>query len=230
MPDLAAESTVGERRLRRLVGTLRRDCLDHIMVFGDRHAERVLREYLRYYQGRPHGSLRNQPPAGARWLAPGRAATSRELTATQVLGGLHHRITDTASHPRTPPLVCNDRGFCGAARTCFPPTPSRCAARIARLDAAPLDLDTRRQLQAIDARLAEMSRALETGGSAARPILAGVLQGARLQVSPVTVNGARRWALSGWLPPGYLLGLAGGVATGGSVRAPPIGASAKRSA
>ncbi len=87
----------------RLVGTLRRDCLDHIMVFGERHAERILREYLRYYQGRPHRSLRNQPPAGSRWLAPGRAATSRELTAMPLLGGLHHRYGFPSAAPSPPP-------------------------------------------------------------------------------------------------------------------------------
>jgi putative transposase len=48
----------------RLVGTLRHDCLDHILVFGELHAERILREYVRYYHGRPHRSLRAQPPRG----------------------------------------------------------------------------------------------------------------------------------------------------------------------
>jgi transposase InsO family protein len=36
----------------RLVGTLRRDCVDHIMVVSERHTGRVLREYVRYYQRR----------------------------------------------------------------------------------------------------------------------------------------------------------------------------------
>jgi transposase InsO family protein len=87
----------------RLVGTLRRDCLDHVLVFSERHAERILREYVRYYHGRPHRGLRTQPPAGARGLAPGRAATSRELTATPVLGGLHHRYAFSAAPPSPPP-------------------------------------------------------------------------------------------------------------------------------
>jgi transposase InsO family protein len=87
----------------RLVGTLRRDCLDHVLLFGERHAERILREYVRYYHGRPHRSLHAQPPAGARWLAPGRAATSRELTATPVLGGLHHRYAFPSARPSPPP-------------------------------------------------------------------------------------------------------------------------------
>jgi hypothetical protein len=64
----------------RLVGTLRRDCLDHLLLLNERHAERLLREYVRYSHGR-HRSLRGQPPDGQRWLAPRPAATSRELTA-----------------------------------------------------------------------------------------------------------------------------------------------------
>jgi transposase InsO family protein len=98
----------------RLVGTLRRECLDHVLVFSERHAERILREYVRpvvpdrtkaaaYYHGRPHRSLRTQPPAGARWLAPGRPVTSRELTATPVLGGLRHRYAFPSAGCPPPP-------------------------------------------------------------------------------------------------------------------------------
>ena len=46
----------------RLNGTLRRDCLDHIIMRDDVHADRVLKEYVRYYHGRPHCGLRMQPP------------------------------------------------------------------------------------------------------------------------------------------------------------------------
>ena len=52
----------------RIVGTLRRECLDHVIVLDERHAERVLREFVRYYHGRPHRGLRMQAPLGARWL------------------------------------------------------------------------------------------------------------------------------------------------------------------
>jgi hypothetical protein len=87
----------------RFLGTLRRDCLDHMMVFSERHAERILNEYVRYYHGRPHRSLRARPPAGARWLAPARAATCRQLTAISVLGGLHHRYGFLSAGSSRPP-------------------------------------------------------------------------------------------------------------------------------
>jgi hypothetical protein len=73
------------------------------MVFGERHAERILREYVRYYHGRPHRSLRTQAPAGARWLAPARAVTYRELTAIPVLGASHHRDGFPSAGPSPPP-------------------------------------------------------------------------------------------------------------------------------
>jgi transposase InsO family protein len=73
----------------RLNGTLRRDCLDHIIVI-DVHAQRVLKEYACYYDGRPHRGLRMQPPIGARWLAPVRRVPPKDVVPRPVLGGFHH--------------------------------------------------------------------------------------------------------------------------------------------
>jgi hypothetical protein len=98
---LASEGAAGERHLRTRGGDAR-DCLDHVLVFGERRAERVLREYVRYYHGRPHRGLRTQPPVGARWLAPARPAASRELAATAVLGGLHYQYGFPAAEPLSP--------------------------------------------------------------------------------------------------------------------------------
>jgi len=35
--------------VERLIGTLRRDCLDHVLIFGERHLRRVLTSYSLYY-------------------------------------------------------------------------------------------------------------------------------------------------------------------------------------
>lgn len=73
----------------RLVGTLRRECLDHMIVINERHARRVLRDYMVHYNGaRPHRSLGLETPTGPPVRAsPPKAAC---IVARPVLGGLHH--------------------------------------------------------------------------------------------------------------------------------------------
>jgi hypothetical protein len=71
----------------RLNGTLRRDCLDHIIVIDDVHADRVLKEYVRYYHGRPHRGLCMQPPIGARWSPPVQRVPPRTLLLGQSSAG-----------------------------------------------------------------------------------------------------------------------------------------------
>ena len=47
----------------RWVGTVRRDCLDRLLILGPRHLEHVLREYVRHYNTvRPHRALQLRPP------------------------------------------------------------------------------------------------------------------------------------------------------------------------
>ena len=47
----------------RYVGTLRRECLDHLLIHGERHLQRVLAEYARHYnEHRPHQSRDQRPP------------------------------------------------------------------------------------------------------------------------------------------------------------------------
>jgi transposase InsO family protein len=70
----------------RLIGTLRRDCLDHILIIGERHSQRVLTLYSLYYNDtRTHLGLGKD--------APLRRALQRTGTiiTTSVLSGLHHR-------------------------------------------------------------------------------------------------------------------------------------------
>jgi putative transposase len=71
----------------RWVGTLRRECLDHMLVLNRRHLDHVLRVYLDHYnRHRPHRSLSLQPP-DERSAAPVRASTLR-IDRGQLLGGL----------------------------------------------------------------------------------------------------------------------------------------------
>ena len=79
----------------RFLGSLRRECLDHILVLNDRHFARVVREYAGYYNGaRPHQALRQQTPvsAGRRTGIQHTEEQSprRKIIKVPVLGGLHH--------------------------------------------------------------------------------------------------------------------------------------------
>jgi putative transposase len=70
----------------RFVGTLRRECLDHVLVLGERHLRSILAEYARHYNGhRPHQGLRQEPPQ--RQLGRAVDITAR-IERRQVLGGL----------------------------------------------------------------------------------------------------------------------------------------------
>ena len=79
----------------RLVGTMRRECLDFLIPLNERHLRRMLREWVRHYNsGRPHSSLGpGIPDRDAAQYGPAKCitpATSIEVVARPVLGGLHH--------------------------------------------------------------------------------------------------------------------------------------------
>lgn len=67
------------------------NCLDHVIVRDELHAERALGAYLGYYHGRPHRSLRMQPPDAGRHLAPRRPTRGTRIATKPILGGLHLR-------------------------------------------------------------------------------------------------------------------------------------------
>jgi putative transposase len=78
----------------RFIGTLRRECLDHVLITGPRHLAVVLQEYVAHYNThRPHRSLRQHPPAGHTPRRSG--ATVRPLRRDR-LGGLVHEYVQVA--------------------------------------------------------------------------------------------------------------------------------------
>ena len=80
----------------RVIGTLRRECLDHVIVLGERHLRGLLREYVGYYNAtRPHRALDGPAPDGRRAVVI--PVGRRELAARPILGGLHHEYSWRAS-------------------------------------------------------------------------------------------------------------------------------------
>jgi transposase InsO family protein len=70
----------------RLIGSIRRECLDHIVVFGETHLRRILASYTGYYfELRTHLSLDKDSPIHRPIQPLGR------LAALPILGGLHHQ-------------------------------------------------------------------------------------------------------------------------------------------
>jgi len=71
--------------VERLIGSIRRECVDHIIVLGEEHLRRVLKSYARYYNDvRTHRSLDKDAPVSR----PIRQTGS--IKSLPILGGLHH--------------------------------------------------------------------------------------------------------------------------------------------
>ena len=80
----------------RLIGSIRRECIDHVVVFGERHLRHVLLSYMDYYNStRTHLSLDKDAPVAR---AVERAGN---ILCRPILGGLHHgrhnRTSSTAA-------------------------------------------------------------------------------------------------------------------------------------
>ncbi len=74
----------------RFLGSVRRECLDHIFVLGEAHLRRVLRAYVGYFnRARPHQGIGQAIPAGAAEVGRKLVSAGR-IVAIPVMGGLHH--------------------------------------------------------------------------------------------------------------------------------------------
>jgi putative transposase len=74
--------------VERLIGTIRRECLNHVIVCNERHLKQMLRRFFDYYQtARPHTALDANAPV-PRTIEP---AERGRVVAEPMVGGLHHR-------------------------------------------------------------------------------------------------------------------------------------------
>lgn len=77
----------------RVIGSMRRECLDHLIILNEQHLRRILREYVHYYnQSRPHLALDRNAPTPRDVEPPSQGP----IVAFPEVGGLHHRYTRAA--------------------------------------------------------------------------------------------------------------------------------------
>ena len=83
---IAPRSPWQNAHTERLIGSIRRECLDHVVVFGEQHLSQLLGSYQRYYNDAgTHLSLNKDAPVSRAVQAVGR------IVAVPHLGGLHHQ-------------------------------------------------------------------------------------------------------------------------------------------
>ena len=74
----------------RVIGSIRRECLDHLIILNKTHLHRILRSYLVYYhRSRTHLSLNKDAPEERKKESLGLG----KIHAIPMVGGLHHRYT-----------------------------------------------------------------------------------------------------------------------------------------
>jgi len=80
--------------VERLIGSIRRECLNHVLVLGERHLRRILTRYLAYYhQARTHLALDKDAPD----LRPIEFPAAGRIVQLPEVGGLHHRYIRQAA-------------------------------------------------------------------------------------------------------------------------------------
>jgi transposase InsO family protein len=80
--------------VERVIGSIRRECLDHVIVLNERQLRRILASYLDYYHGsRTHLSLGKDTPDGR----PVQPVGTGKIVAFPQVGGLHHRYEPLAA-------------------------------------------------------------------------------------------------------------------------------------
>ncbi|HSH78303.1 MAG TPA: integrase core domain-containing protein [Herpetosiphonaceae bacterium] len=79
----------------RLLGSVRRECLDHLVIVSEGHLRRILNEYVEYFnRSRPHQGINQQVPEPGDTASP--VGGGAHVVAFSVLGGLHHAYRKAA--------------------------------------------------------------------------------------------------------------------------------------
>lgn len=84
------EAPKANAHIERFIGSVRRECTDHVLVLGEEHLQRVLDEYCDYFNAaRPHQGIEQRRPATSGEPACARTRAT-VLRGRPVFGDLHH--------------------------------------------------------------------------------------------------------------------------------------------
>ena len=85
--------------VERIIGSIRRECLNHVIIFDERHLRRVLSSYFQYYhKSKTHLSLDKDCPE----TRPTHPPIAGKIIAFPEVGGLHHRYDDAPRNVQQP--------------------------------------------------------------------------------------------------------------------------------
>jgi len=80
----------------RFLGSVRRECLDQVLILHEKQLHRVLRAYVAYFnRARPHQGIHQQVPQGENSSVPP-GQYGNQIISVPVLGGLHHEYRKVA--------------------------------------------------------------------------------------------------------------------------------------
>ena len=126
----------------RVIGTLGRDCLDHVVVLGEQHLRRILRKYLEYYHGsRTHLSLDKDTPERRKRESPDGGRSSPSRWSAGCIIATRDAQPERKPRPRTASGVSMSCAHCAGLRR-IPQSDSRMSSRRQRTQGSefcPLD-------------------------------------------------------------------------------------------
>ena len=77
-------------RCERFISSVRRECLDHIIILNEKHLRRVIREYVNFFRhARPHQGIHQKIPEPLT-SAPPTKDEHNAVVSMPILNGLHH--------------------------------------------------------------------------------------------------------------------------------------------
>jgi len=111
----------------RVIGSIRREALDHVLILNEAHARQILTEYQNHYNGhRPHRAREQRPPDAIDQPAPVHDRHGRRILRTRTLGGAINEYR-YAARSAAMTFRASQAWLCSLRTNCAEATPARCA-------------------------------------------------------------------------------------------------------